>query len=79
MSCSLSSTLLEDIVHERKRSENPEAMDEDDSDEVAEIKAAHFEESMKYAQKVSVMYLLMLLLLMLLLQMYLLRRFPPPR
>ncbi|KAH9321176.1 hypothetical protein KI387_015815, partial [Taxus chinensis] len=40
-----------DIERERKRSENPEAMDEDDSDEVSEIKAAHFEESMKYARR----------------------------
>ncbi|MFS7897679.1 putative vesicle-fusing ATPase [Helianthus anomalus] len=31
-----------------KRSANPDFMDEDE-DEVAEIKAAHFEESMKYA------------------------------
>ncbi|PHU23713.1 Cell division cycle protein 48 -like protein [Capsicum chinense] len=40
-----------DIERERKRSKNPEAMDEDDTDEVAEIKAAHFEESMKYARR----------------------------
>ncbi|KAH0686997.1 hypothetical protein KY284_017550 [Solanum tuberosum] len=40
-----------DIERERKRSMNPEAMDEDDTDEVAEIKAAHFEESMKYARR----------------------------
>uniref|UniRef100_A0A3Q7FPG0 Cell division cycle protein 48 homolog n=1 Tax=Solanum lycopersicum TaxID=4081 RepID=A0A3Q7FPG0_SOLLC len=40
-----------DIERERKRSLNPEAMDEDDTDEVAEIKAAHFEESMKYARR----------------------------
>jgi transitional endoplasmic reticulum ATPase len=40
-----------DIEKERKRSENPEAMEEDIEDEVAEIKAAHFEESMKYARR----------------------------
>lgn len=31
--------------------ENPEAMEEDDVDEVPEIKPAHFEESMKYARR----------------------------
>lgn len=41
----------QDIEKERKRSENPEAMEEDVDDEVAEIKAAHFEESMKYARR----------------------------
>jgi len=40
-----------DIERERKRKENPEAMDEDDSEEISEIKAAHFEESMKYARR----------------------------
>ncbi|PNX76462.1 cell division cycle protein 48, partial [Trifolium pratense] len=41
-----------DIEQGRKRKENPEAMDEDFvDDEVAEIKAAHFEESMKYARR----------------------------
>ncbi|KEH39372.1 ATPase, AAA-type, CDC48 protein [Medicago truncatula] len=41
-----------DIEQERKRKENPEGMDEDLVDEiVAEIKAAHFEESMKYARR----------------------------
>ncbi|GAU44916.1 hypothetical protein TSUD_25790 [Trifolium subterraneum] len=41
-----------DIERERRRSENPEAMEEDnEDDEVAEIKAAHFEESMKYARR----------------------------
>jgi len=39
-----------DIERERKRKENPEAMDEDEIG-VAEIKAAHFEESMKYARR----------------------------
>lgn len=42
--------VLQDIERERKRSENPDSMDEDE-DEVAEIKAAHFEESMKYARR----------------------------
>lgn len=43
---------IQDIEQERKRKENPEAMDEDMVDEeVAEIKAAHFEESMKYARR----------------------------
>ncbi|KAJ6742544.1 AAA-FAMILY ATPASE [Salix viminalis] len=40
-----------DIERERRRSENPEAMEEDVEDEVSEIKAAHFEESMKYARR----------------------------
>lgn len=31
--------------------DNPEAMEEDEVDEIAEIKAAHFEESMKYARR----------------------------
>ena len=43
--------LIQDIERERRRSENPEAMEEDVEDEVAEIKAAHFEESMKYARR----------------------------
>lgn len=41
----------QDIERERRRSENPEAMEEDGEDEVAEITAAHFEESMKYARR----------------------------
>ncbi|KAJ9559442.1 LOW QUALITY PROTEIN: hypothetical protein OSB04_014056 [Centaurea solstitialis] len=40
-----------DIEREKRRSENPEAMEEDVDDEVAEIKAAHFEESMKFARR----------------------------
>lgn len=40
-----------DIERERKRQENPEAMEEDDIDDVSEIKPAHFEESMKYARR----------------------------
>lgn len=42
---------FQDIEKERKRSENSEAMEEDVDDEVSEIKAAHFEESMKYARR----------------------------
>lgn len=42
---------MQDIEKERRRSENPEAMEEDVEDEVSEIKAAHFEESMKYARR----------------------------
>ena len=41
----------QDIERERKRGENTEAMEEDEVDEVAEIKAAHFEESMKFARR----------------------------
>lgn len=40
-----------DIERERRRSENPEAMEEDSADDVSEIKAAHFEESMKFARR----------------------------
>ena len=40
-----------DIERERRGRDNPEAMEEDVEDEVAEIKAAHFEESMKYARR----------------------------
>lgn len=43
--------VFQDIEREKRRSENPEAMEEDLEDEVAEIKAAHFEESMKYARR----------------------------
>ncbi|GLU11859.1 hypothetical protein SLE2022_285790 [Rubroshorea leprosula] len=43
--------IKKDKEKERRRRENPEAMDEDVEDEVAEIKAAHFEESMKYARR----------------------------
>ncbi|CAN1253018.1 Cell division cycle protein 48 homolog, partial [Linum perenne] len=42
--------ILQDIEKERKKEANPEAMEEDE-DEIAEIKAAHFEESMKYARR----------------------------
>lgn len=42
---------MQDIEREKRRSENPEAMEEDVEDEVAEIKAAHFEESMKFARR----------------------------
>ncbi|XP_050228443.1 cell division cycle protein 48 homolog [Mercurialis annua] len=42
-----------DIERERKRRDNPDAMEEDmdEDDEVAEINASHFEESMKYARR----------------------------
>lgn len=44
--------VFQDIERERRRRDNPEAMEEDDvEDDVAEIKAAHFEESMKYARR----------------------------
>ncbi|XP_059628830.1 cell division cycle protein 48 homolog isoform X2 [Cornus florida] len=37
---------------ERKRRENPEAMEEDvEEEEVSEVKAAHFDESMKYVRR----------------------------
>ncbi|KAG4392632.1 hypothetical protein GLYMA_04G186000v4 [Glycine max] len=39
------------IEKERRKRENPEAMEEDDTDEVPEIKPAHFEESMKFARR----------------------------
>ena len=42
---------MQDIERERRRRDNPEAMEEDVDDEVAEIKAAHFEESMKFARR----------------------------
>lgn len=40
-----------DIERERKREGNPEAMEEDDVEDVSEIKPAHFEESMKFARR----------------------------
>lgn len=40
--------IIQDIERERKQQDNPEAMEED---EVAEIKAVHFEESMKFARR----------------------------
>ncbi|XP_027169335.1 cell division cycle protein 48 homolog [Coffea eugenioides] len=40
-----------DLEKERKKRDNPEAMEEDDTDEVSEIKPAHFEESMKFARR----------------------------
>lgn len=42
---------MQDIERERKKRETPEAMEEDDVDDVPEIKAAHFEESMKFARR----------------------------
>lgn len=45
-------SMLQDIERERRKRENPEAMEEDDdANDVAEIKAVHFEESMKYARR----------------------------
>ncbi|KAL4036332.1 hypothetical protein IC575_005065 [Cucumis melo] len=40
-----------DLERERKQGENSEAMEEDEIDDVSEIKAAHFEESMKFARR----------------------------
>ncbi|KAJ7552714.1 hypothetical protein O6H91_06G080900 [Diphasiastrum complanatum] len=40
-----------DIEKEKRRAENPEAMEEDEAEEVAEIKAVHFEEAMKFARR----------------------------
>ena len=42
---------MQDIEKKRGREENPKAMDEDLEEEVAEITASHFEESMKYARR----------------------------
>ncbi|KAJ1378188.1 P-loop containing nucleoside triphosphate hydrolase [Sesbania bispinosa] len=39
------------IEKERRKRENPEAMEEDEIEDVAEIKPAHFEESMKFARR----------------------------
>ncbi|WVZ20643.1 hypothetical protein V8G54_007965 [Vigna mungo] len=39
------------IEQERRKRENPEAMEEDDIVEISEIKPAHFEESMKFARR----------------------------
>ena len=41
---------MQDIEKER-RVEHPEARDEELEEEVAEITASHFEESMKYARR----------------------------
>lgn len=42
----------QDIEREKRKAENPDAMEEEDEDlEVAEITAAHFEEAMKYARR----------------------------
>ncbi|KAJ9550234.1 hypothetical protein OSB04_014279 [Centaurea solstitialis] len=43
--------IKKDIERERRRSESPQATEEDVEDEVSEIGAAHFEESMKYARR----------------------------
>jgi transitional endoplasmic reticulum ATPase len=45
-------SLFQDIEREKRKAENPDAMEEEDEDnEVAEITAAHFEEAMKYARR----------------------------
>ncbi|GLT77540.1 hypothetical protein SLA2020_491110 [Shorea laevis] len=40
-----------DLEKEKKKQGNPEAMEEDETDDVSEIKPAHFEESMKFARR----------------------------
>jgi Vps4 C terminal oligomerisation domain len=40
-----------DIERERRQADNPEAMEEDESDPVPCITRAHFEEAMKYARR----------------------------
>lgn len=49
----LTSGHQQDIEKERRKRENPEAMEveEEDIDEVHEIKPSHFEESMKFARR----------------------------
>lgn len=44
---------MQDIEREKRRQENPEAMEEDGdgAEEVAEIRRDHFEESMKFARR----------------------------
>ncbi|KAL8214476.1 hypothetical protein R6Q57_003925 [Mikania cordata] len=42
---------IEKDIEREKRGSDPEAMKEDVDDDVAEIKAAHFEESMRYARR----------------------------
>jgi transitional endoplasmic reticulum ATPase len=40
-----------DIERGKRLAENPEAMEEDEVEEVAQIKASHFEEAMKFARR----------------------------
>jgi Vps4 C terminal oligomerisation domain len=40
-----------DIERERRRADNPDSMEEDESDPVPCITRAHFEEAMKYARR----------------------------
>ena len=40
-----------DIEREKRKADNPEAMEEDEADPVPEITKAHFEEAMKYARR----------------------------
>lgn len=42
---------MQDIEREIRKKENPEAMEEDDTEEIVEIRACHFMESMKYAHR----------------------------
>lgn len=42
---------VQDIEREKRRAENPEAMEEDEVEEVAQIKATQFEEAMKFARR----------------------------
>lgn len=42
---------LQDIERNRRKQENPDLMDEDDTDPVPCITVAHFEESMRFARR----------------------------
>jgi transitional endoplasmic reticulum ATPase len=42
---------FQDIEREKRRVENPDSMEEDEVDDQSQIKAAHFEESMKFARR----------------------------
>eukprot|EP00899_Mesostigma_viride_P025513 jgi/Mesvir1/6146/Mv00847-RA.1 len=44
-------SIEKDVEREKRHLENPEAMEEDEVDEVPEITAAHFEEAMKFARR----------------------------
>lgn len=47
----MSSECFQDIEREKRRLENPDSMEEDEVDEASQIKAAHFEEAMKFARR----------------------------
>lgn len=50
--CAIRENIEKEIEKRRTRDENPTAMEEDTGDDdVSEIKATHFEESMKYARR----------------------------